>query len=138
MLACIGTGLRGATSPGPNILSNSSFEGGREVWQTNAPFSMVNDPTNAHSGSWELQAALTSTPSSQYCYQDVMVWPKTNYVATIWIKGTGTLQFGIQNTANQQNIASVNVVATGAWQTGHPAVELGRGHRRLGVSSRTR
>ena len=115
VLATLASGLRAATNYGPNLLPNSSFEGGSEVWVPSGPFSIVKNAANAHTGSWELQAALTSTPTYQYCYQTATVWPNTNYVSTLWIKGSGTVQFGVLNTTNYQFISTVNVTATSTW-----------------------
>jgi len=116
LLACLGTELRAGTTHGPNILSNGGFEGGTGAWALNGPFTVVNNPANAHTGSYELQAPLAASPSYQFCYQTVNVWPNTNYVSTVWIKGSGNLEMGVLNTSNYQGIASMNIKATGTWQ----------------------
>jgi hypothetical protein len=113
VLAGLTSGLRAA---GPNMLVNSSFEGGIAGWNSTSPFIAVNSAANAHTGSWELQAVLTSSPAYQRCYQNLSVWANTAYVSTIWIKGSGSLQFGVLNTTNYATISSVTITATSTWQ----------------------
>ena len=116
MLANLTGKLQAQTNYGPNILPNSSFEGGSEVWYPIGHFKIARDAANAHTGSWELQAGLTSTPTNQYCYQTAAVWTNTDYVSTIWVKGRGTLQFGVLDGTSRQVIATVNITATSTWQ----------------------
>lgn len=109
-------GLRAATNYGPNILPNSSFEGGSEVWYPIGPFTIIKSPLNAHSGSWTLKATLSANPTNENCYQTATVWPNTDYVSTVWIKGKGSLEFGVTDGTGSITIASVHVTAAAKWQ----------------------
>jgi|GEM_PF-2323380 len=101
---------------GPNILPNSSLEGGNAGWNVTAPFQILNDVADAHTGAWTGQAVITSTKSYQRIYsQSVTVWSGTSYVTSIWVKGSGKVQMNVVNTGNYSNISSTTVTATSTW-----------------------
>lgn len=103
-------------SLGPNILPNSSLEGGTAAWTTAAPFSIVNDAANAHSGTWTGKATLSSTRSWQRIYSSShSVWSDTSYTASIWMKGTGKVQLNVVNTGNYTTLGSKTITATSTW-----------------------
>ena len=108
--------ITGAPGLGPNILPNSSFEGGAALWNVKAPFSVINSASNAHTGTYALQAVLSSTLSNSLICQLATVWPNTNYVTSVWAKGAGKLTFGVRNNVGYANIASTTVTGSSTWQ----------------------
>ena len=70
-----------ARAVGPNMLGNSSFEGGTfGYWQLDRdPYSVVKNPANAHSGSWAVKAGVQDLDTSFSLRAPLRLWPDTSY-----------------------------------------------------------
>ena len=101
-----------AQALGPNMLANASFEGGASgYWKLDAvPFNVVNDPANAHSGSWVVKAGVQGWDSSFGLRQPLGLWPNTSYTCSVWCKGKGTVRLSIEG------LGSATCAATPLWQ----------------------
>jgi len=110
------TGLSGsaARALGPNLMMNNGFEGGNQQYNLGSAFTIVNNPANAHSGNWEMQASLNNTYSNGF--QSLSVWRNTNYTTKFWVKGSGTVSFGVLGSDWATSLGGTNVTATGTWQ----------------------
>jgi hypothetical protein len=69
---------------------------------------------DAHGGSWAAKATLGS-PSWTQIYGVANVTQNTNYIATVWVKGSGALTFIVNNPAWTYFPASTAVIATSTW-----------------------
>lgn len=69
----------------------------------------------AHSGTWSLKATLSGSPSYTNTSQVPNVAINSNYVASVWIVGTGSVQLYLKNGNWGSNITSVQCVANSTW-----------------------
>ena len=105
------------SSAGPNLISNPGFESGGSGWNDQAVFTQVNNSGNAHSGSWETVATLSSSASYDNFFQsNVPVSTSTNYTASVWVKGSGKLVLEVISGDWSTTLSSVNITATSTWQ----------------------
>jgi hypothetical protein len=86
--------------------------GGRGIW--------VGEPgstgsANVRGGTWSCRASLTSTAWTANLWQYVTVAPNTSYTASVWVKGTGSLQLRIYSDFWGTQITSKQINATGTW-----------------------
>lgn len=100
-----------ATTNGSNVDIYASNGTSAQTWAVNAVSS-----GNTHGGTWASKAVLAASPGYTHLYQTVSVSANTNYTASIWVKGTGTLQLDAVNSAWTANLAQVNFTGTGSWQ----------------------
>lgn len=103
-----------ARAAGPNLMMNTGFEGGNQQYILGSAFTIVNNAANAHSGNWEMQANLNNTYSNGY--QPLTVWRNTNYTTTFWVKGSGTVSFGVLGNDWATSLGGSHVTATGTRQ----------------------
>ena len=101
-----------ARALGPNMMGNGSFEGGTlGFWGADAdPYSVVNDPANAHSGSWVVKAGFKGWDTSFWLREPLSLWPNTSYTCSVWCKGNGTVKLGVAG------LGSAKGRATSSWQ----------------------
>jgi xyloglucan-specific exo-beta-1,4-glucanase len=71
---------------------------------------------NTHTGTWACKAVMTSTISFTNCAQVINVPTNTNYVASLWIKGSGAVQLKVVNISWATTLAQMQCNATGTWQ----------------------
>jgi hypothetical protein len=72
---------------------------------------------NARSGSWAMKGDLPSTTSWQEFYQiNSGIQPNTAYTASIWVRGSGSLQLRVLNGSWGSVIQSVRCDAGSQWQ----------------------
>jgi hypothetical protein len=71
---------------------------------------------NAHSGTWSVKGVLTSTASYKNISQVPNAASNSTYVASLWIKGTGSVQLYVKSGNWGSNITSVRCNATSTWQ----------------------
>lgn len=69
----------------------------------------------AHSGTFSLKATLSGSPSYTNTSQVANVVPNSNYAASIWIVGTGSVQLYVDNGNWGSNITSVQCTASSTW-----------------------
>lgn len=72
--------------------------------------------SNAHSGTWSVKAVLTSTASYKNFSQVPSAASNSTYVASIWVKGTGSVQLEVKAGNRGSNITSARCDATSTWQ----------------------
>jgi hypothetical protein len=101
---------------GPNMMINSGFEGGSQQFDLKKSFTIVDDPSKAHSGSWTLKADLTNALGS--ASQVFACWANTSYTSTIWYKGTGEVTFQAIGSGGTSVLAATVLTATPNWQEG--------------------
>lgn len=108
---------RPAQALGPNIMTNSGFEGGDYAYANAAaaPFSIVKGPAHAHTGAWALRANIQPSGSCSL-RNPLLVWPNTRYTTSVWYKGRGTLQLQVLNGEISAALAQVNFTATPSWR----------------------
>jgi hypothetical protein len=71
---------------------------------------------NTHSGAWAAKGILPATANFKDLYQDnVTVAKNSSYVASIWIKGTGSVKLNIWNSSWGANVANTQCAASGTW-----------------------
>jgi hypothetical protein len=116
-----------AQALGPNLVVNGSFEGGNHgYWKADeAPFAIVKDAANAHTGSWALQAKVQPWGSCRP-RSPLDVWPNTSYTSSVWYKGHGTLQLEICNGDDSAKLAHVDFTATSSWQQASVTYKTGK------------
>lgn len=71
---------------------------------------------NTHSGVWAAKGILPATANFKDLYQtNITITANSNYVASIWIKGSGSIKLNIWNSSWGTNIASKQCTASSAW-----------------------
>ncbi len=71
---------------------------------------------NTHAGTWAARGTLPATANFKDLYQGpIAVTTNTAYVASLWIKGTGTIALNVWNGAWTVTVATKNCVASGTW-----------------------
>jgi hypothetical protein len=105
---------------GPNLLVNGGVEGGDHCyWHADvAPFSIVNDPPDAHGGVMALKVAIQPSGSCHLSLP-LFVWPNTAYTTSVWYKGNGTLQLTTASGDLSVKLAHVNFTANSSWRQAH-------------------
>lgn len=101
---------------GPNLMADSSFESmDARVFELepNAPFSVAPDP-HAHTGKTDLQVTLSR--SGKRMYSRVSVWSDTDYVSSIWVRGTGSGTWFVATDDLSRRLAATTVKATTEWR----------------------
>jgi len=72
---------------------------------------------NSHSGTWSVKGVFSSTKSSKTIYQaPTGIATNSSYVATFWLKGTGSVRFLIQAGNRGATLAELRCDATSSWQ----------------------
>jgi len=67
-------------------------------------------------GSWSAMAKIPATATYQDFYQTVPVTPNANHTASVWVKGSGSLELQVwANSAWTNRLASVRINATSTW-----------------------
>lgn len=67
-------------------------------------------------GTWSAMAKIPLTATYQDFYQTVPVTPGANHTASVWVKGSGSLELQVWgNTTWTKRLASVRVNATSTW-----------------------
>jgi len=94
--------------------------------RTNTPVGPTNTPTrtntptsgNTHGGTWAIRGTLPAAANFKNISQVPSVTGSSTYVASVWIKGAGSVQLYIKNGNWGADIsgASVQCNATGTWQ----------------------
>ncbi|MHB1698741.1 MAG: polysaccharide lyase 8 family protein [Acidobacteriaceae bacterium] len=74
-----------------------------------------NFASGCHSGTWCMEGILPSTPDYQHAIEIPSVPSNTNYVASVWIKGTGAVLLKILNGSWGSTITSVQCTASSSW-----------------------
>lgn len=71
---------------------------------------------NTHAGSWAARATIALTPTYNDLWQRVSVASNTSYVASVWVKGSGSLQLQVWANADwTRSLSSMRVNATSNW-----------------------
>jgi hypothetical protein len=70
-------------------------------------------PGYAHSGLYAAKGVFSGSASFFHIYQSVAVSASTNYVASLWLKGSGTIRFVVKG--GSTNLTSEFLAATGDW-----------------------
>jgi len=88
--------------------------------RTNTPAPPTATPTpgsggNTHAGTWALKSVFTSTASWKNAQEQPSVTGSQTYVASVWIKGTGSVQLQVMNGNWGTAIVTVRCDATGSW-----------------------
>lgn len=103
-----------AAMTGPNLMADSSFESlDARVFTLDAPFRVAANP-HAHSGKADAQAILSR--SGKRMYSRVNTWTNTDYVSSLWIRGSGGGTFFVATNDLSHRIAAVPVTAAGQWR----------------------
>ncbi|QGQ99406.1 hypothetical protein EHS13_33370 [Paenibacillus psychroresistens] len=112
------------TSGGENGISNFDFESGSGASWLDAPFTRVQKtpeatPTPAifvHSGTQAIKVDNHSTDSAwkSMGYSDIAVTPNNEVEFKAWIKGSGNVQFVLDN-GDWSTLGETSVTATGDW-----------------------
>jgi hypothetical protein len=105
---------QGAMALGPNMMVNGGFEGGAQQYTLQPAFSIVHDPANAHTGSWEMRADLHQ--SDQSAFQNVSCWTNTRYTTSIWYRGSGSVTFEVMGSDGKTALRSATLTATPSWR----------------------
>ena len=72
---------------------------------------------SAHGGTWVAKATLGADPTwTKLNRWDTEVSPHTTYAASIWVRGTGTVELDIVNSEWTDNVARLVIDATDTWQ----------------------
>jgi hypothetical protein len=107
-------------SGGANKLTNAGFESGAVTWGWGGVFSIVQPgggaSGNTHGGTWAGKGILPATPGYTNMYQVATVATNSTYVASLWIKGTGSVILNIKNGNWGTDVTSVRCNGSGAWQ----------------------
>lgn len=86
----------------------------RTATRTATPTAVVGG--NTHTGTWAARGTLPATANFKDLYQGpVTVTANTAYVATLWIKGTGTIALNVWNGGWTVTVATVNCTASAGW-----------------------
>ncbi|MFV0342411.1 MAG: hypothetical protein ACK5JH_05890 [Anaerocolumna sp.] len=122
---------------GANILSDPGFESGI-TWQglDTTPFTRIySDATptpepveNVRSGSYSEKVAFTSVDEYKYIMQYAPVQSYTNYSGEIWVKGSGSIEYIVQDTSTWTTLSAATISATGVW-TKYTIPTFGSGNR---------
>jgi len=84
--------------------------------KTNTPVPPTATPSgNTHAGTWALKSVFTSTASWKNAQEQPSVTGSQTYVASVWIKGTGSVQLQVMNGNWGTAIVTVRCDATGSW-----------------------
>ena len=111
----------GVAGGGANLLLNPGFETGGfaswnvntgPVWTVRQAFGMS---PNVHAGIASAKGLFSGTPSYASCLQTQTLAASTDYVAGIWVKGTGTVRLLIRDGTSYAAIANRFIYATEAW-----------------------
>ena len=106
------------TPGGTNTLGDPGFEAGT-TWQglTTAPFSREYSAatTNVHTGLYSEKASFTAADQYKIIVQYPTVTANTNYTGEIWAKGSGNIEYVVQDTSTWTTLSTVTVTATGTW-----------------------
>ena len=71
---------------------------------------------NTHAGTWAARGTLPATANFKDLYQGpITVTANTAYVASLWIKGTGTIALNVWNGAWTVTVATKNCTASAGW-----------------------
>jgi len=70
---------------------------------------------NTHAGTWAAKIVKTATPTYQNLYQTVNCATNTNYVASIWVKGTGSIQLKVWYGNWGSQAALISCPASSTW-----------------------
>lgn len=72
--------------------------------------------SNTHSGSWAVRGILPASANFKDLYQEnITVAANTNYTASLWIKGTGSIKLNVWNGSWGVNVANVKCTASSLW-----------------------
>jgi hypothetical protein len=71
---------------------------------------------NSHAGTWSECGLLTAPASMASTWQAVTVPVNTNQVASLWLKGTGSVQVLVKGGTLGATLASIRCDATSTWQ----------------------
>ncbi len=71
---------------------------------------------NSHAGTWSQRGMLSSPASKTSFWQAVTVPTNTNQVASLWLKGTGSVQLLVKGGTLGTTLASLRCDATSIWQ----------------------
>jgi hypothetical protein len=67
-------------------------------------------------GSWSATAKIPATATYQDLYQTVTVTPNANHTASVWVKGSGSLELQVwANATWTRRLAAVRINATSTW-----------------------
>ncbi|SDU08710.1 Beta-glucanase, GH16 family [Verrucomicrobium sp. GAS474] len=106
---------------GANLLANPGFETGTFAsWNVNpgpvwTPRQAVGMSPNVHSGTESAKGEFSGVPSYTSCLQTKTLAANTDYVAGLWVKGTGTIRLLIRDGLTYENFTSRFIYATEAW-----------------------
>ncbi len=99
---------------GPNLMADSSFESMETRAVTlDTPFRVAADP-QAHSGKADVQATLSRSGKRMYAH--VGIWKHTDYVSSIWIRGSGGGTLFVATDDLSQRLAAATAKATAEWR----------------------
>jgi hypothetical protein len=106
-------GTRAGTM-GPNLIADSSFESmDMRAFTLDTPYRAATDP-QAHTGKVDVQA--TCSRSGKSMYTQVGVWKNTDYVSSVWLRGSGTGTLFVATGDLSVRLAATSVTATANWQ----------------------
>jgi hypothetical protein len=99
---------------GPNLMADASFESlGTRAFTLDTPFRVAAD-SHAHSGKVDVQATLSR--SSKKIYSQVSTWKNTEYVSSIWLRGSGRGTLFVATADLSRRLASMAVTAATQWR----------------------
>ncbi|MGH7969179.1 MAG: hypothetical protein ACREIC_10680, partial [Limisphaerales bacterium] len=99
---------------GPNLMADAGFESlDPRVFSVAAPFRVTLD-LHAHSGKADVQATLSR--SGKRMYSHVSTWTNTDYVSSLWVRGSGSGTFFVATEEQSHLLASARVTATTQWR----------------------
>lgn len=103
-----------AAMAGPNLMADWSFESMEtRAFTLETPFRLAADP-QAHSGKADAQATLART--GKRIYARVSTWKNTDYVSSIWIRGSGSGTLFVADNDLSRRLAAIIVRATAQWR----------------------
>lgn len=103
-------------TPGPTSTPTSTPTATSTPTRTPTPTATSSSVGNTHSGTWAAKGILPATANFKDLYQEnITVTANANYVANLWIKGTGSIKLNIWNNSWGTNIANTQCTASGAW-----------------------
>ncbi len=108
-------------SGGSNLLVNPGFEAGTtSSWNPSAGTvwtarQVTGISPNVHSGLESAKGIFSGTASYAHVMQTVNVTASTDYVAGLWLKGTGTIRLMARDGVTGTSLANEFIAATPAW-----------------------
>ncbi|MBV9469388.1 MAG: hypothetical protein JOZ57_09085, partial [Abitibacteriaceae bacterium] len=103
-----------ASSTGPNLMADASFESlDTRAFTLDTPFRIAADP-HAHSGQFDMQATLSRSGKRMVAH--LSTWKNTDYVTRLWLRGSGSVTLFVATGDLAQRLTATTVTATAKWR----------------------